>query len=704
MFNETVDAMSDRAFTWLFGDQDRDTFKIACLTAFLGIFTGYALYVLWWEQGEKQESGWTFVWALLAAACMSLAFEYLRGVIEGAEHPWTFSRILTTIIMLAAFELFIISIHDSAELHIATFVSVAGYIFGEQFGQNVGAGTNLAALGGLWLWVALIVVFKLRTFITNWPYPNSHPKPVGSLEQYVSEMRPDLWRGAKTGFLAGVLWAPLSAILYVVAFRVYFLAANIHSTQPATQDLIPDSHLQGFLWGLLYGTTLIALLCAKYFGPLGVLLGILAVTLVVAALSSKENRAGAAAIPALSFVIVCCVPIVVNSSARGDVYYLYFMSAVIWGIPATLLGLLAPLLRRPANHPSVWGLVAAVAAAVMMLVTLARFDSDAQWDERLLLISATVMMLVLAFVLFRGAWTEEVWLCVALSIGLIVWGTASLLQSVSLLGMQNTVQSLITLPVSPPDNSGSFDGIFASLQNIDSESTVDLIRSDSPLGLQPPDVAAIPFFENSCAMMRAFTPEQDATYQKNLAQAVEDDNSVTNSDNSNADKANNETAGFAQNLANTLAGAQAQIPETDPPGPRILEVRTRIATVDALDATLHTELEAAQRPLHAGFSRIGQPTGPCQTDMDAELALLATADQQRTAAHQNLEQAQQTSITQFQADINALENERPALEKQLNDLQLTQAQHLELTMTSSLGFWLTIGLLAIWRLRHPDPD
>jgi hypothetical protein len=698
------EGIGDRAFTWFFGDQNRETFGVACLTAALGIFSGYALYLLWWEQGEKQESGWTFVWALLAAASMSLAFEFLRGIIEGAEHGWTFSRVLTTIIMLAAFELFIISIHDSAELHLATFVNVAGYVFGEQFGQSVGAGTNLAALGGLWLWVALIVVFKLRTFITKWPYPDSHPEPAGSLGQYVSEMRHDLWRGAKTGFWAGVWWAPVSAILYVVAFRVYFLMANVHSTQPATENLIPASHLQGWMWGLLYGTTVIALLGAKYFGPIGIILGILAVTLIVSALASKENRAGVALIPALSFVVVCCVPIIVNSSARGDVYYLYFMSAVIWGIPATLLGLLAPLLRRPANHPSVWGLVAAVSAGVMMLVTIARFDSGAQWGERLLLISATVMMLVLAFVLFRGAWTEEVWLCVALSIGLIVWGTASLLQSVNLLGMQNTAQSLITLPVSPPDDSSPFDGVFASLQNIDYESTIDLTPSDSPLGLLPPGVDNVLFIENSCSMMRAFTPEQDAIYQKNLAQAVADDNAATNADNSTADKVNNETAGFAQTLANTLAGAQAQIPEADPPGPQIVEVRRRIATVDTLDASLHAELAAAKKPLHAAFSRIAQPTGPCQTDMDAELALLATADRQRSAAHQNLEQAQQTSVAQFQTDISTIEDERPALEAQLNNLQLVQAQHLELTMTSSLGFWLTIGLLAIWRLTHSDPE
>lgn len=698
------EGFGDRAFTWFFGDQNRETFGIACLTAALGIFSGYALYLLWWEQGEKQESGWTFVWALLAAASMSLAFEFLRGIIEGAEHPWTFSRVLTTIIMLAAFELFIISIHDSAELHIATFVSVAGYVFGEQFGQNVGAGTNLAALGGLWLWVALIVVFKLRTFITNWPYPDSHPEPAGSLGQYVSEMRHDLLRGTKTGFWAGVWWAPVSAILYVVVLRVYFLVGNIHTTQPAMEDLLPSSNLHGLPWDLLYGTTMIALLGAKYFGPVGIFLGIFAVTLIVCALSSKENRAGVAIIPTLSFVIVCCVPIIANSSARGDVYYLYFMSAVIWGIPATLLGLLAPLLRRPANHPSVWGLVASVSAAVMTLVTIVRFNSDAQWGERLLLIGATVMMLVLAFVLFRGAWTEEVWLCVALSIGLIVWGTASLMQSVNLLNMQNTTQSLISMPVSPPAPPGAFDDVFADLQNIDYSSTIDLSALNHALGLLPPGVDNILFLNNSCQMMRNFTPDQIAIYEKNLSQAAAEDNAAASSDNTAADKTTSARSKLDQALATTLAQVKAPVSASEPTGAQILDLRNRITAVDQLDRALHQGLDAAQKPLNTPIPRAAEPAGPCQTDMDNALELLTIAAQQRASARQNLVQARAANIAQLQGNIKTLEDERPDLASDLNDLQLVQAQHLELTMTSSLGFWLTIGLLAIWRLTHSDPD
>jgi hypothetical protein len=59
---------------------------------------------------------------------------------------------------------------------------------------------------------------------------------------------------------------------------------------------------------------------------------------------------------------------------------------------------------------------------------------------------------------------------------------------------------------------------------------------------------------------------------------------------------------------------------------------------------------------------------------------------------------------QLPADSAELEAARKDLEGTREALQLEQAQHLELTMTSSMGFWVTIGLLAIWRLTEREPE
>ena len=132
--------------TFFFGDEDVWTYVIAGLTATLGILSGYALYVLWWEQEEKGESGWIFALALAAAAVMSFAFEILRGAIEGNEHPWSRSRVIGTVVMLAAFELFIIAAHGAVEMY-RDLAKIAGFIFGEQFADTVGPVGNLVALG-----------------------------------------------------------------------------------------------------------------------------------------------------------------------------------------------------------------------------------------------------------------------------------------------------------------------------------------------------------------------------------------------------------------------------------------------------------------------------------------------------------------------------------------------------------------------------
>jgi hypothetical protein len=665
-----------RIITWLFGDEELKTSAIALLTATVGILSGYGLYLLWWEQMEKGESGWTFAWALLAAAVMSLTFEYLRGVIEGSEHPWTFSRVLTTIIMLASFELFIISIHDSAELHLDTFVSVAGYVFGKQFGDFAGPWLNLLALGGLWIWVALIIAFKLREFIIGWPYPRSNPEPGGTLRQYLSHMRPDLWRGARAGLRAGVIWAPLAAVVYVIIVRAYFVASSIHKGEIQPEALLAwgPAHL-GTTWPglLLYGPALLAGWGAEHFGPIGLVIGIVAATAIASLLVSKENRPLAAVWPTIAVVLLLSAPIFSTRESRLDLLYLLLMSAVIWGVPATLLGLLAPLLRRPASHPPVWGMVASAAATVMALVTVARFYSGAGWAEGFVLIGATLLLLVLAFLLFSGAWTEELWSCLALSIGMVVWGTTSLMQSVNLLNMQKRAHSLIGVRLAPTEPPGPLDEALAG-------------RHYADLYLTAGQTQAIP-----CTA--------DYRNQKNVRIAFNDDDAKC-------------LKQFDRSGKEALAGAQSLSSETS--ALQISKLNGRIAELEQIEA----RLQGAQSSFPANVSDFSPPLhwpgqlGPAvdalladlrladdsQFNLELNVGIDPTAAQSRIVAQGKLGMDRAFVVRQLSADFATLEYERKTLETRREALQLVQAQHLELTMTSSLGFWVTIGLLAIWRL------
>jgi hypothetical protein len=665
----------------LFGDDNPEASAIACLTAMVGIFSGYALFLLWWEDVEKGESARTFVWALLAAAAMSLAFEFLRGVIEGKKHPWTRSRIISTVVMLAGFELFIIAIHDTVQLNIPTLVSVAGYVYGDQFGSGAQQGANLVALGCLWLLVALIIVFKLRKFVTHWPYPNSSAETGKSLSEHMSHMAPDLWRGAKTGLRAGAVWGPVSAGVYVILLRGYFIAETIHNCklsggndcELSWTDWIKQGqslHLPQMLLPFFAVPTAVVGWAAAQLGPIGAVVAIVALTAVVGTLVSKENRPLAMCVPAVAVFLLLCGPILADRGARLNLIYLFWMSVVVWGVPATLLGFLAPFLRRPARHPSVWGFVGCAAAAVLMLVTVARFQSGAARGEVFLLVAATIALLGSAVLLFLRGWSEEFWLSVALSIGMIIWGTTGLLSAVNLLAMQKLTHSLVGVELGAPAPS---EALWAILH----ESSMNVYSFSGftckPLGDPSDSVILGPMIlYGNLDCLRQF--------DENRIAAVDHAKEI-------------------------LRGTT--------PGTQISEVTARIARIDAVRTSVTLSkndlatIDAITRKNPDAMSQCaGQPGQNIDQNHAPDLlfADLKRFDSDSHVSDAKLEIDRPCIVHQLLANFDELERTREYLVAQRNDLQLAQAQHLELTMTSSLGFWLTIGLLAIWRLTRPDPD
>ncbi len=452
------ESLAQRFKLFRFGEVDW-TALIAAVTAAFGIISGYCLYVLWWEHDEKGESGWTFAVAFAVAAGMSFIFEALRTTIEGSPHRWTRSRVVSTVVMLAAFELFIIATHGAAEMDRCKFVGVAGFIFGERFAPNMSAGENVLALGLLWIAVALTIAYSLRRFILKWPYSNSGTYPKGPLPRFLSAAGPDMWRGSMAGLRAGVIWGPLMAVAYVFVLRAIGLAQDLHANpdhNPIAGDNPVWRHLPRFLEPFIGVPLTVVLWFTRSFGPWGLVLGIILASLGARAITSKEKRDIAVLVPTAAVLLVLIAPILTEPGAMHDFGSLAILSAVIWGLPAMLLGGLSPLLRRPAYSPPTWGLVAAAAACVLMVLTLARFlAASASGAERTLLALGTLALLGLALVLFRGSWVEEFWLLVALSIGTILWGTTAVAQKANLFEMQRNAHTLIALPVSFPSKSAT---------------------------------------------------------------------------------------------------------------------------------------------------------------------------------------------------------------------------------------------------------
>ncbi|HLW97158.1 MAG TPA: hypothetical protein VKR82_00820 [Candidatus Acidoferrales bacterium] len=407
---------------FFFGAADRHyTAWIAAGTAAFGVFSGYSLYVLWWEDSIKMEPVWVFALALFGAALMSFAFETLRSAIEGKSEPWSRSRVVSTLVMLGTFELFIMAVEGLFDMGPKNFVGIAGFILGEQFADHVSGLVNGLAVGMLWVVVVVTVAFRLRKYVLGWPYPNSDRGQQASLGETLVAMRPDVLRGGKAGFKAGVFWGTVSALVYVFLFRALFLANFIHSDYNAWAESLAPLHLPGGLGTLFYIPVVIAGQCAKYLGVFGLVLGLVAASLAAYRLAPKENRGVAALWPPAAMLALLGSPILADPAARHDLLSLAYLAGVIWGVPAILLGMLTPFLRRPAHNPHVWGLVASGAALVLAVVTVTRFAAaNASGLEKAVLIALTAFLFLFAIRLFRGNWSEELWPLVALSIGLII--------------------------------------------------------------------------------------------------------------------------------------------------------------------------------------------------------------------------------------------------------------------------------------------
>jgi hypothetical protein len=151
----------------LFSNDPIYTVLIAAGTAAFGVYSGYSLYVLWWEESLKGESGWTFALALFGPAVMSFSFETLRSAIEGKSEPWSRPRVMGTLVMLATIELFIIAVRGVLEMNGKTFVGIAGFILGEQFADPAGPVADGLALGMLWVVVPWTIAFRLRKYARN---------------------------------------------------------------------------------------------------------------------------------------------------------------------------------------------------------------------------------------------------------------------------------------------------------------------------------------------------------------------------------------------------------------------------------------------------------------------------------------------------------------------------------------------------------
>jgi hypothetical protein len=658
------------------------TALLATFSGTLGIVSGYVLYAYASEKAEKgallQVLG-----LLLIVGVMSFVFEVLRHTIEGHEDPWPARRIFSTILILAVFELYIVAWHHGLEQTPGTLSHISEVIFGEHFARQLGPGWNLIVLGTLWVAVGIAVAWRLRRYILT-----MSATPLGDPGSEAARQWPDpltIGRGAWAGFVAAVLWAPVMALGYVVLVRAWLMVEWIRADYDAwwrasVQWLLDWTVVLPPLRALLW-LALSAIGNLAYYGHVvGLALGlVLVIGLGWGAATTAGERIWG--VPFLAAGAVLLIPLLVNLLLTGDslrnLVRLCALAMFIWGVPAVLLGILAPFLRQPAEMPRLWGLIAFGAAVVLAAaVVIGTLGGGLTRLEAGVVVGLAVFFVVTGALLWRGPWVTEFWPVLGLSVATLVWAGTSVAQTIDLFHMQRVAYSLISVPLSGPrpaqpmanDLPAPWRGLGRGLV-ASGLSTFELLGPCEPMGR-----------------------ELDARIVR-----VREDAGVAERSRESLQGGVAGLRGRADRIAEatkTLSGKTAQ--DREP-----LEHQHALVAAAKKDlGTLARDVETLDKQLQAGVAEQAAVSrredcrlvlAPRQTALHQELATRAVAYgrvlEQLRPICQDLEQARQR-----------LAATGPEIDGKLEKIRIRLAQQLELAVTASFGFWTTVGMLAMWSL------
>lgn len=380
------------------------------LTAALGILSGLALFVFWWENSGKDGPLVVLGLALGVVTLTSFIFEKLRELVEAHKPHWSVRGVLGSIVTLAVFELFITAIHASVEAGPWKHVAIAKIIFGADFPFLASDGWNALALAGLWLVVGLAIGWQLMIIVRRC---DLHPS---------SAARESIF-GAAAGAFGAIIWGGLATVLYVLFWRSYSIADLARTNSSEWQYLVSPytyfrvEHL--FRWILCAPSILLLGWGTRHFGSAGFVAVALLCLLAAGYLASRHTVRWLAGLPLIGLFLVLIFPLVSSADARLQLWQLAKMTSVVWGIPAALLGALAPALRKPSEKPPYWGMIAFSAALVLAVAAALRlFHHEWRSAETWFLVLGVIVLLLAGLALAGGRSALELWPLVALSIGI----------------------------------------------------------------------------------------------------------------------------------------------------------------------------------------------------------------------------------------------------------------------------------------------
>jgi hypothetical protein len=658
------------------------TALLAGFSGALGILSGYVLYAY---ASEKAEEGVLVqvLGLLLIVGVMSFVFEVLRHAIEGHEEPWPARRILSTILILAVFELYIVAWHHGLEQTPEKLSHITEVIFGEHLAGQLGPGWNLIVLGALWVAVGIAVTWRLRAYILK-----TSEIPLGDPESDAVRRWPDprtIGRGAWAGFVAAAVWAPVMALGYVALVRAWLMVEWLRADYPgwwrqSVEWLLDWTAVLPPLRALL-GLALSAIGNLAYYGHVvGLMLGL---ALVIGLGWGAATTAGARlwGIPFLAAGAVLLIPLLVNLLLTGDSLWnlvrLCGLAMFIWGVPAVLLGILAPFLRQPARMPWLWGLLAFGAAVVLATaVIIGTRGGGLTRLEAGVVVGLAVFFVVTGALLWRGPWVAEFWPVLGLSMATLVWAGTSVAQTIDLFHLQRVAYSLISVPLSGPTapRPAPF-AMPAPWRGLDRSrmagglSTLELLGPCEPLGREL-DARIVRVRDG------AGTAERSGESLQGGVAALR---------------------GRADGIAAAAATHKGGSARDREP----LEHQQALVAAARKDAAaLAHDIDTLEAQLRTGMAE--RAAGSLREDCRPILAPRQAALHQELLARAVAYGRVLEQLRPIRADLKQvgqhLDAAGPTIDAKLEKIRIRLAQQLELAVTASFGFWTTVGMLAMWRL------
>jgi 3-methyladenine DNA glycosylase Tag len=694
-----------------------------------GVLCGWLVFVKVLAEEEEKLSLGVFVFALLVASLVGLVSETMQELIKGGRGDEVDGRdapllrviardsprIVFLIVMIALFDLY----------------SDAGSDFVKAWGkgrlQGMFEHTLLPPLEGVGKppWLDFVVMVLLWT-------------AVGAVVAYVlargvigqtGVRRRQAQAGLAAGLLAGCVAAPAGVLLYILLLRVVTVVYLILFEHAKWDKYL--SHLAS--WSIPWGLPVYALdwlahvpytfLRIPYVGGLAVL-GAVA-WLLHAGFRQRDNVLLRILLVGGALVVVAPL-----GADLGNLLLLLAFAALIWSVPGAVLGMSVPYLKRPSRRPRIWGPLALFMGGALALLTWYRLTDSGFYVAAFLLLFA-------GWLLLRSGRIEDYWPLLALCVAMVICGVTSVFQQITFIGVFERVHAVNSLPHDVRAN------VYTTRLQ---EDRVRFIQEHlSKTGLLAPEHPYVTEIKARVGELDKLpVEEQLARIDGGLPREIEEKKMLVVDSvwralywsppptNQHSLLAGLYGKSLKQRLSEIDAGLAAEVEEAGrlPLEEQLKKIEELKARVEAAANVEPAPGDCSARTSPAGLTFPGPAWSepPCVYRRAAEgldrrreyLEMMLVRRQYPpevySPIHFGLRSVPNTTEL-LDALRDGLLQRRERLAARLTALEAKRrweeeriAQKLELSLTGSLGFWVTVGLLAGWafirnqRLVEPGPD